>query len=565
MLFYLACTFVLVDEPCDTGVDSAVDTDVRETGSPDTDDSADTSPETGETGRETGETGEKGHTGDTGRIDADGDGFSVDEDCDDTRADVNPDEDEVCDDRVDNDCDGTSNDCAPTGTAALADSARLVAHGGQADAYAGAWVGSAGDQDGDGLPDLLISEVSSTFEGAVFLATGTASGSATLGRELGTRVEHHELFAGLAAWAGGVGDVDGDGWTDLLLGAPGDHRGQAGSFGLDTGPNEDAGEAWLLLGPLSATSGDVTKVGDARVLGEEAGAHFGFSASSGTTGSGSRHVAIGAPSADTDLGAAYVFDTLTGDVGSDDALFSASGQTQNGFLGGRLALAELDGDGLLDLVVGAPGWIHDIGDLQSKQVAGEVFVFLGEPTGAWSVKDADWTLTGTDDTDNLGSELTLGDHDADGHLDLAVGAAGTGGKTGEGAVYLLQGPITSATTTSDAVATWSGEAGWGIGLALDLDGDVDGDGRSDLLLGTHRPDDDAGRAFLELGPLSGSRDLSKARATWTGSDAERAGLVVRHAGDTDGDGDGDIAVGAPYHGSRLDQGGATYLLDGSGL
>ena len=97
-------------------------------------------------------------------------------------------------------------------------------------------------------------------------------------------------------------------------------------------------------------------------------------------------------------------------------------------------------------------------------------------------------------------------------------------------------------------------------------GDVDADGHDDVLVGSHSNDEggtDAGAAYLVLGPITGTLDLSRADVKLLGEDAsDWAGDTVSGAGDVDADGQADLLVGAPY---GTDYAGTAYLIYGGGL
>jgi hypothetical protein len=96
-------------------------------------------------------------------------------------------------------------------------------------------------------------------------------------------------------------------------------------------------------------------------------------------------------------------------------------------------------------------------------------------------------------------------------------------------------------------------------------GDLDGDGHDDIVVGSQGDDTDgtnAGAVYVMLGPLSGTIDLSAADAKLTGEAAyDQAGFAVA-GGDLDGDGIGDILVGAHTNDAAADGSGSVYLLHG---
>jgi hypothetical protein len=119
-------------------------------------------------------------------------------------------------------------------------------------------------------------------------------------------------------------------------------------------------------------------------------------------------------------------------------------------------------------------------------------------------------------------------------------------------------------TTGAALATWS-SGGTGVGSVLAVAPDVDGDGLDDVLVG----DSAADTAWLVYAGLPGDLDLALADAVFTAqSTGDQAGAAVAGAGDVDGDGHGDVLVGAPSRGAAGSTSGAAYLLTwtaGAGL
>jgi hypothetical protein len=184
-----------------------------------------------------------------------------------------------------------------------------------------------------------------------------------------------------------------------------------------------------------------------------------------------------------------------------------------------MPVPDISGDGLADVVIAAPhapvkGRMHGLLVARSPRTGAEL-----------------WRREETEG-ENLGWDLTLaGDQDGDGHPDLFVGAPG--GDTGR--VYLLSGKDGSVLRTY-APASDAPSFGWYV-ARLD---DVDGDGRPDLAVGAPWSGARAGEVWV-LSSGTG-RELRR----WTGTD-RRAGFggVVAAVGDLDRDGKGDIAVGAP--------------------
>ena len=196
--------------------------------------------------------------------------------------------------------------------------------------------------------------------------------------------------------------------------------------------------------------------------------------------------------------------------------------------------------------------------------------------GTVSAADVDLMITGEAEDDRAGREIAAaGDVDGDGRGDLLIGAyeEGTGGKRA-GAAYLVLsgGALASGSSTlslAEADLKLVGEAREAYaGVSVSGAGDVDGDGRDDLLVGAYGDDTGgagAGAAYLllsgALGSGSTTLDLSEADLKLTGSAVgDLAGFAVAGTGDVDGDGLGDVVVGASNEHSVGAYGGAVYLL-----
>jgi len=184
---------------------------------------------------------------------------------------------------------------------------------------------------------------------------------------------------------------------------------------------------------------------------------------------------------------------------------------------------DISGDGLPDVVIAAP---HAL-------VGGR---FLGTVV-ARSPRTGEelWKREETE-SENLGWDLALaGDHDGDGHVDLFVGAPAAD----SGRVYLLSGKTGGLLRTFVSPGN-AGSFGWYVARI----GDLDGDGRSDLAVGAPFVRKDGGETIGHAWVLS-SAD-GKVLRHWSGTD-HRGGFggVLAAVSDLDGDGKDEIAVAAP--------------------
>jgi hypothetical protein len=341
----------------------------------------------------------------------------------------------------------------------------------------------------------------------------------------------------------GAGDVDADGHDDLLVGA----------WANDEG-GSDAGGAYVVLGPVSGTL-DMS-LADAKLVGEESGDSAGSSvAGAGDVDAnghddllvGARHNRDGGYEA----GAAYlVLGPVTGTLDLSSADAKLLGDEWDAAAQDVSAAGDVNADGHDDLLVSAE---------TTGFYVGPICLVLGPVTGTLDLSSvADAQLLGERRYDFVESGTGAGDVDADGHDDLLVGAfLNEEGGPAAGAAYLVLGPVTGTRNLRLADAKLLGDEGDQAGTGIAAAGDVDGDGHDDLLVGAPGNDEggrDAGAAYLVLGPVTGTHDLSLADAKLLGEERGDATSWVSGAGDVDGDGHDDL-LAANYS-------GAAYLVLG---
>ncbi len=295
---------------------------------------------------------------------------------------------------------------------------------------AGTAVLVAGDLDGDGEQDAVVGApyYNGIIDrgGSVYALSGPLTGDMDLedadGRYSGERLTYR-LGETLAA----IGDTNGDGYDDVVAGAS-----------LDDKSGSEAGAAFVLLGPMA--NGDFNDT--TRVLGEDDGDTLGVGVHGcgDVDGDGYAEVFVGAPQNDengSNAGAAYVLQgPVSGDDDVDDyAMLTFLGEADDDRAGSALAATDLNGDGELDWVIGAPRQSSNPGP-------GRVFVSFGPQSGTVDLQLADLTLEGDADGDQLGAALAVGDHDGDGEDDLLVAApyADTASAESGEAWLLLGGP-----------------------------------------------------------------------------------------------------------------------------
>ena len=371
--------------------------------------------------------------------------------------------------------------------------------GEMAEQEAGRSINGSGDVNGDGLHDLVLgapqSSIHGQSSGAAYLVLGTASPASMTLSDADARLEG-EAAGDSAGWTVTIaGDVNGDGLDDVLVGAVGE----------DTG-GTDAGAAYLVYGPIE---GNVhLSQADVKLVGEEEGDWLGRSVGYGgdVDGDGFADLLVGAcyqAEGAEEAGATYLlygpFPDGVLDLSAADAKLLGE---QEGAIAGRTLEGggDLNGDGLLDLVIGAPLWDSELGMRD-----GVSYVVHGQVWGTHALVDADARIVGEEPETLSGAWVAIaGDVDADGYDDALFGAPAESTNGFEaGATYLYYGPVVGDLDHTAADAKLLGQdAEAQAGRGLSRGGDVNADGYADILIGAFHANNagpHAGAAYLVLG------------------------------------------------------------------
>lgn len=210
--------------------------------------------------------------------------------------------------------------------------------------------------------------------------------------------------------------------------------------------------------------------------------------------------------------------------------------------GWALAAADVDGDGLADVVVGAP---------TARTDRGALYVYLGGDTHLGGVGDADLVVYGSGWDTYLGETLsTGGDVDGDGYIDVAAGSYNF--DNGTGRVALMAGGPGGLDPSAESVVVGPDGHSTQFASALTSAGDFDGDGFADLYVAAPNVHGGAFGYFYRGGP-TGFVDAPAVRYAALAS----FGASVSDAGDVDADGYDDVLVGSDVATAWLLRGSAT--------
>jgi hypothetical protein len=437
-------------------------------------------------------------------------------------------------------------------------------------------VAGAGDVNGDGIDDIIIGSEGITTGQSYVVFGNTDFGSSVFELSSLNGANGFILNGVLTAqWVSGAGDVNGDGYDDVLI----------GSRYADPPGKGDAGITYLVFGRASFSAtidlNSLDGTNGVKFYGRDAGEWSGYQVSGAgdVNGDGFADILIGAPQADvtlTDVGRTYlvfgkasfssgVFE-LSSLTGTNGVAFIGIGTYDN--LGRAVSGAgDVNNDGFDDFLIAAE-W-SDIKGGDSGQVClvfgrasfGSANVMLSSLNGNTGVR-----FNGIDANDHAGSSVAGGgDVNGDGFADIIIGANYADPRGDAGETYVVFGRATFLISSFD-LTNLDGTNGFIIngiaagdesGKAVSGGADVNGDGFADILVYSSYYDPiglvnyggtfvvfgkaSFSSAFVELSALDGTNGFALYGVTQAQAAAEKFGACF--AGDVNGDGRPDILVG----------------------
>ena len=405
------------------------------------------------------------------------------------------------------------------------------------------------------------------------------------------------------------GDVNGDGFDDIIISAPGadsDGKKPAGETYVIFGSENLASSSNLSVSELNGRNGFVIKG-----INEYGGSGISLSSSGDVNGDGIDDIVLSAPFSTSDdlkqTGESYV---IFGDenLASSGSLSLSELNGRNGFIVEGIdvfdrsgisvsSAGDVNGDGIDDIVIGAPGvrpyssgltaGLPDTYSANDPRV-GESYVIFGgnnlANSGSLSASELNGTngfvIKGNSKGDYFGHSVSsAGDVNGDGIDDIVIGAKYAGKS------YVIFGSANHLGNSTLSVSELNGRNGFAIekmgGDSVSNGGDINGDGIDDIVIGYPfgDPDDksDAGESYVILGEAdlgsSGSLSVSELEGSngfiLKGIDErDYFGHSVSSAGDVNGDGIDDIAISAPgadpnSNTTYVIKGGEGYIVFGS--
>lgn len=329
-----------------------------------------------------------------------------------------------------------------------------------------------------------------------------------------------------------AGDLNKDGFDDVVIGAPGEKKIfiYYGGTGMDTHADHVISDQPLALGYCVSTVGDFDGDGYPDIIAGASG--------SGVTG---KAYVYKFPQTEPDI----VDEKLTGQSADDHFGFSVS------------SAGDVNGDGFDDLITGAPDALNS----SFVSAAGKAYIYFGGQIFDYS---ADVILEGSSSFEFFGYSVSkAGDVNADGYADVIVGAPGFSSNTGRAFVFFGSAAMDNVPDVTLSGAVSGDNFGWSVSSG-NFNGNNIGDIWSDVIVGSPDNDDNglnSGSAVIYFG---GSSMNNIPDLILNGASAfDRFGFSVAGEGDVNGDAYSDFIIGAPFNDAGGSDAGAAYVYLGN--
>ena len=436
-------------------------------------------------------------------------------------------------DTLDNDCNGLVDDGINWIYGGILESNQILGEMGN--------ISDAGDINGDGFDDIITGSTlfdnGQTDEGRVFIYNGSAGGIITTASATLESNQTNAYFGSVA----GAGDVNNDGYDDIIVGATGYDGAtpnvgkiyiyHGSSIGINTIPattfqggftetkignsvscagdvngdgfddviagargyNSNTGRMYILHGSASGVSATPAT----SILGSQTACYFGSSVDGAgdVNGDGFDDVIVGASNYDngeTNEGRAYIYHGSATGIITTPVTILENNNTESNFGFSVSGVGDINNDGYDDIVVGAPDYIV------LDTAVGGAFVYLGSPAGIGIIPDI--VIEGDRNYADLGfSVVGIGDINNDEYDDVAFGAPYyDNGQYLEGRVFIYHGNETGIDVAAPEMIERNQPSAY-FGYAVSGAGDINGDGLPDLAVSAQKFDNgetDEGAAFI---------------------------------------------------------------------
>ncbi|MBK7434890.1 MAG: FG-GAP repeat protein [Chitinophagaceae bacterium] len=412
----------------------------------------------------------------------------------------------------------------------------------------GTAVAGAGDVNGDGYSDVVVGSMGySNVESTEGAAFVFHGYAAGLSTTPNSTPDDADQFAAqFGISIACAGDVNGDGYSDVIIGA----------WQYDDG-FVDEGKAFVYHGSATGLSATPNSTPDDA---DQAGAWFGESVAGAgdVNGDGYSDVIIGAYKYDdgfVDEGKAFVYHGSAAGLSASPVNTPDDADQLDARFGVSVAGAgDVNGDGYSDVIIGC--YRYNDGASTDEGLA---FVYHGSATGLSSTPNST-----PDDANQTFAQFGYsvagaGDVNGDGYSDVIIGAFQfDNGQTDEGTAFVYHGSATGISNNFTAMVE-SNQATAYFGCSVASAGDVNGEGYGDVIVGAYWYDDginfDEGRAFVYHGSATGIGLSPNSTLDDADLNGAQFGISVAGAGDVNGDGYSDVIIGANllflYNGNEL--------------